>query len=175
MALRVEDVAQHAGVNKTTIYRRWPTKADLVSATLRREGEACEAAPDTGTVREDLLVMLRQVAEHGRSPLVRVLMAEMLHPEVQALGNGLRHQFEARWVTVIARAMARGELPPSTSPFLVTEVVTAAVFGRVCRAEEPPSEAFCQAVVDLVLAGAAGVAERRLHPAHAAQAQAKAG
>jgi len=33
-SLRVEDIATRAGVNKTTIYRRWPSRADLVVAAL---------------------------------------------------------------------------------------------------------------------------------------------
>ena len=160
-ALRVEDVAQHAGVNKTTIYRRWPTKSDLVSAALRREGDACEAAPDTGSVREDLLILLRRLVEHGKSPMLRVMMAEMTHPEVRAIGNGLRHNFESGWVTVVARGMGRGELPPETSPLLVTEIITAAVVRRMIRGEEQPDEGFCESVVDLVLAGAMGLTRRR--------------
>jgi AcrR family transcriptional regulator len=160
-ALRVEDVAQHADVNKTTIYRRWPTKVDLVSATLRREEDDCSESPDTGSVREDLLFMLRRFAEHSRTPIVRMMMVELGHPEVQAIAAGLKRNFQAEWVKVIARAMARGELPPGTSPLLVTEVITASVVGRVMRGEEAPNEAFCEAVVDLVLAGAMGVAEMR--------------
>jgi len=161
VALRVEDVAQNAGVNKTTIYRRWPTKADLVSATLRREGEACEGAPDTGSVREDLLIMLRRLVDHGRSPMVRVMMPEMTHPEVRAIANGLKHNFESEWVSVVARGVGRGELPAGTSPLLVTEIVTSAVIRRLIRGEEMPDEAFCESVVDLVLAGSVALAARR--------------
>ncbi len=158
LALRVEDVAQHAGVNKTTIYRRWPTKADLVSATLRNAAAECEAPPDTGSVRQDLRVMLHGFARHGRTPLMRVMIAELAHPEVQAIAQGLKHRFEADWVRAIARAMARGELPGDTSPTLLTEVVTAPVVTRVMRGEEPPDAAFCDAVIDLVLAGAQALA-----------------
>ncbi len=161
VALRVEDVAAHAGVNKTTIYRRWPTKADLVSAMLRSTDEACEEPPDTGAVRTDLLLMLQRFAEHGRTPMVRVLLSEMGHPEVQAIGNGLRHKFEAYWVKAIARGMARGELPPQTSPVFLTEVLTATIVARLIRGEEPPDASFCESVVNLILAGA-GFSARRL-------------
>jgi AcrR family transcriptional regulator len=160
-ALRVEDVAQHANVNKTTIYRRWPTKADLVTAALREVGDECKETPDTGFVREDLLFMLRRFSAHARTPMVRLMMVELSHPEVQAIAAGLKRNFQAEWVKVIARAMARGELPAGTSPLLLTEVITATVVGRVMRGEEAPDEAFCAAVVDLVLAGATGVAEMR--------------
>jgi len=163
LALRVEDVAQHAGVNKTTIYRRWPTKADLVSAALRQAECGGEEVPDTGSVREDLLVMLRRFARRGRTPMVRVMMAELSHPEVQAIAHGLKHKFEADWVKIIARGMARGELPSETSPLLVIEVITATVVGRVMRGEEPPDAAFCETVVDLVLAGAVSIARTRVH------------
>ncbi len=153
LSLRVEDVAQQAGVNKTTIYRRWPTKADLVSAVLRELSDGCEPPPDTGRVRDDLLVLLRRLAEHGRTPLVRVMMVEMSHPEVQAIARGAKHKFEADWVAAIARGMARGELAEGTSPLLVTEVISSAVVGRITRGEGAPDAEFCAAVVDLVLAG----------------------
>ena len=163
LALRVEDVAQHAGVNKTTIYRRWPTKADLVSAALREADACCEPPPDTGAIREDLLVMLRRFANHGRTPMVRVMMAELSNPEVQAIAHGLKHRFEEDWVKTVAKAMARGELPSETSPLLLIEVITATVVGRVMRGEEPPDAAFCESVVDLVLAGARALGRSRVH------------
>src|SRR5689334_5086908 len=52
VALRVEDVAAGAGVNKTTVYRRWPTKAALVTAALRTTDEP--ELPETGALRQDL-------------------------------------------------------------------------------------------------------------------------
>jgi AcrR family transcriptional regulator len=160
-ALRVDDVAQVAGVNKTTIYRRWPTKAHLVSATLRREGEAGDVSPDSGSLREDLLIMLRSMVLQGKSPMLRVLVAEMTHPEVHAIGMGLRRSFESRWVATIARGMARGELPADTSPLLLTEVICATVMRRIIRGEEPADEEFCETVLDLVLAGASARGRRR--------------
>ncbi len=161
LALRVEDVAQHAGVNKTTIYRRWPTKADLVTAALRELDVTFQEVPDTGSIREDLLTMLRRVTDIERTPIVRVIMAELSHPEVQAIAHGLKHKFEADWVKAIARAMARGELPSHTSPLLIIEVIMSSAMGRVCRGEEPPDEPFLEAVVDLVLAGASNIARPR--------------
>ena len=163
VALRVEDVAQHAGVNKTTIYRRWPTKAELVTAALREAKAGCEDVPDTGAIRADLLTMLRRFTDQENAPIIRMMMAELSHPEVQAIAHGLKHKFEADWVQMVARAMGRGELPPDTSPLLLIEVITSAVISRVTRGEEAPDTTFCEAVVDLVLAGAAAV-RARLQP-----------
>src|ERR1700712_3828040 len=60
-ALRVEDVALRSGVNKTTIYRRWPTNPDPGGAPLRAVWEP-PAVPDTGSLREDLIASLKKSA-----------------------------------------------------------------------------------------------------------------
>jgi AcrR family transcriptional regulator len=153
-ALRVEDVARAARVNKTTVYRRWPTKMQLVTETLERESDRCIVAPDTGSVREDLRVMLRAFVEQGRTPLARAWLSELGNAEVRTIMQGFRHEFESQWVAVIARGMARGELPAETSPLLLVEVVVAPITGRLVRGEELPTDDFCGQVVDLVLAGA---------------------
>ena len=53
-ALSIDDVARRAGVNKTTVYRRWPTKEDLVTTALLALPEEYFAMPNTGTIRGDL-------------------------------------------------------------------------------------------------------------------------
>jgi AcrR family transcriptional regulator len=158
VALRMEDVARAAGVNKTTVYRRWPTKMQLVSEAMGRERELCSVTPDTGSLREDLGIMLRSIAEQGRSPLARAWLSELGNTEVRAIMRGFRHQFESQWVAVIARGMARGELPPDSSPLLLAEVVVAPIVGRLVRGEEPPTVEFCSQVIDLVLAGVLALA-----------------
>src|SRR6516162_5006549 len=57
--LRVEDVATEAGVNKTTIYRRWPSKIELVAAAIRAINEPSGDLPDLGSISLDLLALLR--------------------------------------------------------------------------------------------------------------------
>jgi AcrR family transcriptional regulator len=152
-ALRVEDVAKAAKVNKTTVYRRWPTKMHLVRETLHRESERCIIAPDTGSVREDLRIMLHALVVEGQTPLARAWWSELGNAQVRTIMRGFRHHFESQWVAVVARGMARGELPADTSPLLLIEVVVAPITGRLVRGEELPTEAFCAEVVDLVLAG----------------------
>jgi AcrR family transcriptional regulator len=160
-ALRMEDVARAAGVNKTTVYRRWPTKMQLVTDTMRHERERRSVAPNTGSLREDLRIMLRAFVEQGRSPLARAWLSELGNTEVRAIMRGSRHHVESQWVAVIARGMARGELPPETSPLFLVEVLVAPVVGRLVRGEELPTDEFCEQVIDLALAGAVGLASSR--------------
>jgi len=160
-ALRVEDVARAAGVNKTTVYRRWPTKMQLVTETLQRERERCVVAPNTGAVREDLRIMLRAFVEEGRTPLARAWLSEMGNTEVRTIMQGFRHHFESEWVAVIARGMARGELPADTSPLLMIEILVAPIMGRLVRGEELPTDDFCEQVIDLVLLGVKALAPTR--------------
>jgi AcrR family transcriptional regulator len=157
-ALRMEDVAHAAGVNKTTVYRRWPTKMQLVTETLRQVRERCVTPVNTGSVREDLRLMLREFVEEGRTPFARAWLSELGNAEVQMIMRGFRHQFESEWTAVIARGMARGELPADISPLLLVEFVISPVMWRLVRGEEPPTEEFCAQLIDLVVAGAVALA-----------------
>ena len=48
--MRVEDVADRAGVHKTTVYRRWPTKAALTADAIALNSADAVPIPDTGTI-----------------------------------------------------------------------------------------------------------------------------
>ena len=63
--LRIEAVAEAAGVNKTSIYRRWPTRASLVAAAITRAQSHLTAPPATGTVAGDLRAVVGAVAAGG--------------------------------------------------------------------------------------------------------------
>src|SRR4051812_8420984 len=60
VALTIESVAARAGVNRTTIYRRWPTKYALVHAAMLASQDGLQEAPDTGAIRSDLMTLARQ-------------------------------------------------------------------------------------------------------------------
>src|SRR5688572_9801014 len=56
-ALSIEAVGARAGVHKTTVYRRWPTKADLVADAARARSEQHVPIPDTGGLAGDLRLL----------------------------------------------------------------------------------------------------------------------
>lgn len=155
-ALRVEDVAAGAGVNKTTVYRRWPTKAELVTAALKAHGDLEREPPDTGSLRSDLLVLLRRHVALFTSPegraIARVILVEMDDPDVAAVARAIREEKLAPWLAAIRRAVKRGEIPKGSHPTLMVDMILGTVIGKVRRGETVDSE-YVTAVVDLVLTG----------------------
>jgi AcrR family transcriptional regulator len=158
--LRVEDVAVQAGVNKTTVYRRWPTKADLVGAALRAISEPSGELPDLGSAHLDLLALLREKVERSSTceglSIHRVMALEMDHPEVAAIAQSLRQEHRAPFFAVIERAVARGELPEGSDPDLMVEMIMGPVFNKLLRRREPVDDAFLVAVVNMVVLAAKG-------------------
>lgn len=165
--LTFDQVAERAGVSRTTIYRRWPSKPELVRAALLRFAETRPVGRDTGTVRGDLLELLRvrlfdnrALRERG-SGLLRGLMDELMDPELRAIGQLCEERFEGPVLMAIERGIARGELPAGTDPRLVMEPIFSTLTFKVLVMSKEPDLAFAERLVDLVLAGArAGTAVR---------------
>ena len=155
-ALRVEDVASRSGVNKTTIYRRWPTKPELVGAALRAVWESPEV-PDTGSLRSDLLASLKKTASFAMSPigrgLTRVIQIERAHPELEPIAISLREEFRGIRELLVKRGIERQELPESTDVRFLTDMVAAPVFFRLFTEGESVDAVFIETVVDVVLSG----------------------
>src|SRR5271156_7094325 len=77
-ALSVEAVAARAGVNKTTIYRRWPTLDDLLVEALTEWSHDALPAQDTGNIETDLLALGRQLADIQNGGVGRQVVALVL-------------------------------------------------------------------------------------------------
>ncbi|MBX3227351.1 MAG: TetR/AcrR family transcriptional regulator [Labilithrix sp.] len=158
-AFRLEDVAARAGVAKTTVYRRWPAKIDLVEAALRSVVRLRdEDIPDTGTARGDVLALLdRSVRLMGTSSgraVARVMTTEGGDEDFQRLAKRIRDESRAYRARVIERAVARGELPASTDAYLVLDCIFAPVMSRILKFGESVDKKTRERLVDLVLTGA---------------------
>jgi len=157
-ALSVERVAARAGVNKTTVYRRWPTRTALVEAALRSFVEALPDLEPTGDIRADLLAVARRQylgmsAPRGRS-VMRMLLAGDCDPDLVALAGAIRARFDAPARAVIERAVARGELRRDADPVVLLNVMAGWLIHALFRERATVSEARLRSVVGLLLDGA---------------------
>ncbi len=117
--LTFEGVARRAGTSRPVVYRRWATKPELVSAAVVHQGDVDNfTAPDTGSLRGDLVALLTEVNER-RSGLI-TLMAVRLSAYFEETGTNLadlRLAFLGRrsgtMNVVFERAIARGEIDAS--------------------------------------------------------------
>ncbi|WP_438016685.1 TetR/AcrR family transcriptional regulator [Sorangium sp. So ce315] len=156
-ALRIEDVATRAGVNKTTIYRRWPTKEDLVRAALLSVTDEKVVPPNTGSLRGDLLALGRAIIEIQTSPagqsLFHVFLAEGPDSELMAIARSLRAVQEAGVRAIVESAIARGELAPGADPMLPCELLGAYLTHQLIADRASVDEAQLARVVDVILLG----------------------
>jgi AcrR family transcriptional regulator len=116
--LTMDRVAGRAGTNKNAIYRRWPDRLALGIAAYRHLATAIQP-PDTGTLRGDALELLRRANRHWSSPLgavLRDLLAAAGSAEklVAQLPEQSTDAMTAMWLTVLGRAVARGEAAPES-------------------------------------------------------------
>jgi AcrR family transcriptional regulator len=154
--LRIEDVASRAGVNKTTIYRRWPTRADLVVAALTtmagppRAAEARRLEADLVSLFMSATTLRATAAGRG---IVSALIAERGDPEVDRVCRELREMHRRPARSLLERARTRGELPGRADLDLLLDVLTGAVYGRLRECPEPLDPDWVRRVVRLVLSG----------------------
>ncbi len=157
-ALRVDDVAIRAGVAKTTVYRRWPTKSELVHAAIRVTASSDDELPDTGDVRRDIALHLdrsiRILATPAGRALARLVTTEGGDPEVDRLCRALKEEIRAHRRQIIVRAQSRGDLPREVDADLVMDCIFTVVMSRIVRFGETIDRPTRERLIDLVVTGA---------------------
>lgn len=153
--LSVEAVATKAKASKATMYRRWPTKADLVLAAFIEGTRSSATPPNTGSLRGDLMEIGRstcaQALEHMRT--MRAVLNEMSHSP--ALQEAMQQKFVAHRSlvidTVLADAVERGEIEASAIDQEIFDLLPGYLVFRALVADRPPTEETVRVVVDEVL------------------------
>lgn len=147
--LQLPDVATRAGVNKTTVYRRWPSKVELLAELFTELAAADVPIPDTGALVDDLETLLREVAAIlDRSSVRAVLRASITLAEDDHAARGARTAFWEhrldRGATIVHRAIERGELPEGTDPRLFLEGVFGPLYLRKLIIGDAVDDAYLQ-------------------------------
>ena len=157
--LSIDDVAARAGVHKTTVYRRWTTKAALVTDATTEQSAESVPVPDTGSLLTDLQALARSVianisSERGKQQATSLIVAASSSDD---LTTGL-HEFWNHRIRVTAeiveRAIERGELPADADANLIIETVIGPLWVRLILTAEPLTDAIADQVAALVAVGA---------------------
>jgi AcrR family transcriptional regulator len=153
----VDRIAELAGVNKTSIYRRWGDLQGVLGDLLLEYGQRVVPIPDTGSLERDLrelaLLVGRGITGSPGGPLVRRLAAAApLNPRAAEVVRAFVAERFARAASVIERAETRGDVPPGTDALAVIELVGAPFYLRLLVTGDPIDDAFARR---LATAGAA--------------------
>jgi AcrR family transcriptional regulator len=155
----VEGVAERAGVAKTTLYRHWPTRDDLLAAAIAKlDGDG--PLPDTGSVRQDLQDLLARRVRPARTPqwercMPALVEAAARHPELAAVIARLTSQVLAQIQTLLGRGIERGELRHDLDPQLAASALIGPIVFRRLLLGEAPTLQRVSAVTDLLMQGIA--------------------
>ena len=153
-----DEVARRAGVHKTTVYRRWPSKPDLVADALDLHSEEHVPIPDTGSLTVDLQALAASVVANitsvGGARRSTSIVAAAAHSEELA---DTVHRFMSRRVAltepIVTRAIQRGDLPDDTDARVVIEGLVGPIWFRFLLTGEPLDDEFLRTVVATVEAG----------------------
>ncbi len=153
--LTVDAVANAARASKATMYRRWPSKADLVLAAFIEGTRSSSVPPNTGSLREDLMEIGRSVCEQSRAhaSTMRAVLNEMSHSP--ALSDAMQEKFVLQRKLVIdgvlAAAVERGEIDASAIREEVFDLLPGYLVFRALISNRAPTEETVRTLVDDVL------------------------
>jgi AcrR family transcriptional regulator len=159
-AVSMDAVAERAGVSKATIYRWWPTKETLALDALFTEWAAASPYPrDTGTLRGDLLALLRPWARLASSrPYGRVIAALLTEAQTDpAFAAEYRNRVveprrdQAR--AIFRRAIEHDEISPDTKIEVALDLLYGPLYHRLLHGHAPLNDRFTQDVIDMALSG----------------------
>ena len=153
--LTVEAVATEARSSKATMYRRWPSKAQLVLAAFIEGTRVAEVAPHTGSLRGDLIHIGVSVCQQSRehASTMRAVLNELTHniDLSQAFQDEFVHHRKLVFDGVIADAVARGEIDAEAVNDDFHDLLAGYLVFRSVVAGRPPTETTVNALVDEVL------------------------
>jgi AcrR family transcriptional regulator len=152
----MDALVERTGVSKTTMYKHWPSRSNLIAATVQAL-TAEPAVPDTGNIRDDLIALAMDSIGAYRGALWPVLagLLEAAGHDAE-LRDALQSISATRFAAVrsiLSRGAERGELQPGLDADLDVSVLVGAIFFRLRIAELPQVKQEVPVIVDTVLNG----------------------
>lgn len=154
----IDLVAGRAGMARATVYRRWPTKADLVVDAVSRMSQgdvAAEQLPDTGTLRGDMVAMIRPFDEEEQQVRIQAMVSLLAVARADdRLTAVTKNAGIGPWIQasrlLIQRAVDRGEYPPPADLDTLAEVIPRLCVSRAVQ-RLPITREFSIALIDRVI------------------------
>jgi AcrR family transcriptional regulator len=154
-------VARRSGVHETSIYRRWGTRDRLILEAMVERSAALLRVPDTGSVREDLIGLGRQMVDYGTSPPGEALMRTLASNADDVEASAVRNRFWAARLSecqvLVERAKGRGEIAPETDSRWLLELFIAPIHFRLLMTRESVDLFDLEQLADAALAGSAAL------------------
>jgi len=168
--LRMDDVADRARVGKATIYRRYRSKDELVTAAVAALVSEIEV-PDTGSTRGDLLALMRSAVDVYSGSVEGAAMPSLVDAMSRdaGLARAVREGFlagrRAALGAVLERGVERGDLRADLNLELALDVLGGPLFYRLLITGGPIDRRLADGVVELILRGFAPIKPSRKPPA----------
>ena len=151
----VREVARRSGIPKSSIYRRWATRADLLAAVLARLSAGDADHPDAGDVRADLIAVVRREIsslESSGAALPRVALEARDDPELAPVVRDVIASRRRAAYPVFERAVERGEISRDLDIDSAIDLVLGPIWSRLI-AHRPLVAGDAEAIVDRALHG----------------------
>lgn len=147
----IDEVAKRSGVAKTTIYRHWPSRSDLLIDACSRI-EASQPTPDKGSLKADLKVLMTDLAKMLRTAKWSAVLPSVIDTaerdeQIAKVHGALQKQHAAPFRAVISRAIKTGELPSRSDPAILTAQLMGPLFYRRYFSREPLDDRFIKSLI----------------------------
>ncbi|WP_218133771.1 TetR/AcrR family transcriptional regulator [Lentzea fradiae] len=155
--LSMEAVAKRAEVGKSALYRRWPSKQDMVLAALSEFSVPLAEVEDTGSLRGDLLATVKAVHDWLTHPRFATILPDLTAEAVrspalsEAIAKTIGGPRRALGAVTLRRAIDRGELPPDVDFEIALDLVAAPVYWRLSVRQVEVEPDYPERLVDHLL------------------------
>lgn len=166
--MTIDMVAARAKAGKATLYRRWPSKGELIIdaiACMKHNGNDFSRLPDTGSLRSDLIAMIKPPSIKDGEKKLQIMagLMSMLSRDpglADAANAAIIEPRAAATRALMQRAIDRGEIPADCDVDVLSQISASMAAYRVLILRKPVDREFLISLVDGVVMPAVGLGRR---------------
>jgi len=149
----VSEIAERAGVNETSIYRRWGSKENLGLEVALDRARLAIPIPDTGSLRGDLIALATSIAAYQQSPFGEATLRASLANARETDRSAFWRARQSATSAILERALSRGEMRSDFDQRLVLETLVGVTLVRNFLTKEPTHREALDQLVDVIIRG----------------------